>query len=56
MRERNLHVQGHGDDVADEDESDAEGPGGDAEPKEPVAKEDPVACHECYFDRTGPGG
>ena len=46
VAERDLHVQGHGDDVADEHEGDAQGPRGNAEPEEAVAEEEPVACHE----------
>lgn len=32
VREGDLHVQRHGDDVGDEHEGDTEGPGGDAAP------------------------
>ena len=53
--ERDLHVQGHGDDVGDEDEGDAEGPGRDGAPEEEVAEEVPVAEHEGDFGRAGPG-
>lgn len=38
MGEGDLDVQWHGDDVRDEDEGDAEGPGGDAAPQETVAE------------------
>ena len=56
VAKRDLHVQGHGDDVADEHEGDTQGPGGDAEPEEAVAEEKPVTRHEQYLDRTSPGG
>lgn len=53
--ERDLHVKRHGDDVGDEDEGHAEGPGGDREPEEAVTEEVPVAGHEEDFGRARPG-
>ncbi len=53
--EGDLHVQGHGDDVRDQDEGDAEGPGRDGAPEQEVAEDEPVAEHEGYFGRSRPG-
>ena len=52
--EGDLHVQRHGDDVADEHEGDADGPGGEGAPEEAVAEEDPVGEHEGDFGRARP--
>ena len=46
VRERDLHVQRHGDDVRDEDEGDAQGPAGQGAPEEAVAEDEPIAEHE----------
>lgn len=54
--EGNLRVERHGDDVGDEDEADAEGPGRDGAPEEEIAEEVPVAEHEGDFGGAGPGG
>ena len=51
-----LNVQRHGDEVGDEDESDADGPGGEVCPDEEVAEEIPVAAHEGDFDGARPPG
>lgn len=56
VRERDLHVQRHCDDVRDEHERDAQGPGGEGAPEEAVAEEGPVAEHECDLGRARPGG
>ena len=56
MGKRDLDVKRHGDDVGDEDEGHAEGPGGEREPEEAVAEEVPVACHEEHFGGAGPSG
>lgn len=52
--EGDLDVQRHGDDVADEDEDDAGGPGRDVAPAEDVAEEEPVAGHEGDLGRADP--
>ena len=49
-----LDVQGHGNDVGHQHESDTEGPGRDAAPKEAVAKQEPVAAHAGNLDGTCP--
>lgn len=53
--EGDLRVQGHGDDVGDEDEPYAEAPGGDGAPEEEVAEEVPVAEHESDLGGARPG-
>lgn len=53
--EGDLRVQGHGDDVGNEDEPYAEGPGGDGAPEEEVAEEVPVAEHESDLGGARPG-
>lgn len=54
--EGDLDVEGHGDDVGDEDEGDAEGPGRDGAEEKEVAEENPVGEHEDDFGGAGPGG
>lgn len=53
--ERDLHVQRHGDNVGDENEGYADGPGGECEPEESVAEEVPVAGHEEHLGGASPG-
>lgn len=55
VRERDLDVQRHGNDVRDEDEGHADRPGGEREPEETVTKEVPVACHAEHFSGARPG-
>ena len=55
MGERDLHMQGHGDDVRDEHEGDAEGPGGEGAPEKQVPEEEPVCCHGYELCFSGPG-
>ena len=54
MRECDLYVQDHGDQVADEDEADADGPAGQRAPDEQVAEDEPVAPHEDDFHGARP--
>lgn len=52
--EGDLDVQRHDGDVADDDEDDADGPGGQGAPDEAVAEEEPVAAHEGDLGRADP--
>lgn len=54
VREGDLHVQGHGDQVAGEDEDGAGGPGGDVAPKEHVEVEEEVGADAEDFGGARP--
>ena len=54
VREGDLHMERHGRDMADQNEGDAEGPGGDGRPDEAIAEEIPVAGHTGNLDRPSP--
>ena len=56
VRERDLHVQRHRDDVRDEDEADTDGPCGERAPEEEVAEDIPIAGHHGDFDGADPPG
>ena len=56
MGQGDLHVEGHGDDMADKHESDAESPRGQGAPEKAVAEYEPVAKHEDNLRGTSPGG
>ena len=55
MREGDLRVEGHGDDVGYEHESHSERPGGDTAPEETVPENVPVAEHEYDLGGACPG-
>lgn len=54
VRQCDLDVEDHGDEMRDEDEGDANGPGGQCAPEKQVAEDIPVACHEDDFDVARP--
>lgn len=56
VRECDLNMQRHGDDVGNQDEGDANGPCRQCAPEEHVAKQEPVAGHEDYLGGTNPPG
>lgn len=55
VRQGDLDVQRHGDDVRDQDEGDADWPVGEGAPDEAVAEPEPVACDERYLGWAHPG-
>ncbi len=55
VREGDLDVQGHGDDVRHEHKGNAQGPGGDAAPEQAIPKKEPVAAHKSNLHRPSPG-
>lgn len=54
VRQGDLHMQRHGDDVGDQDESDADGPCRQRAPEEEIAVQKPVAGYEAYLGRANP--
>lgn len=56
VRECDLNMQRHGDDVGNQDKGDANGPCRQCAPEEDITKQEPVAGHEDYLGRTNPPG
>lgn len=54
MREGDLNVQRHGDDVRDENKGDTDGPVGQSAPENTVTEPSPVAGHEGNLARADP--
>lgn len=54
MRQSDLNVKGHGDDVRDENKGNAGWPVGQGSPQEEVSEQEPVAAHEADFRRSNP--
>ena len=56
VRQGDLDMQRHGDDVRDENKQHAGGPVRQRAQQQAIAKEEPVASHEDNFRRTNPPG
>lgn len=54
MRQSDLNVKGHGDDVRDENKGNASRPVGQGSPQEEISEDEPVAAHEADFRRSNP--
>ena len=54
MRQVDLNMQGHNDDVGNENKADADPPCRQAAPDEAVSKQEPVAAHKSHLGRPHP--